>query len=114
MRDAILAHELLAQRQVTRSAAPLAAYRLAVASTLMQDDLDATVSRAWQRTLATLRRAGARIEEINLTEISQLQPFRPPAASRRLRVTPGIATCLNATAAAYDPRVQAASSAAPA
>src|SRR5512140_4003267 len=28
VRDAMLAHELLAQRQVTRSAAPLAAYRL--------------------------------------------------------------------------------------
>src|SRR5512133_375918 len=58
VRDAMLAHELLAQRQVTRSSAPLAAYRLAVARTLMQDELDDTVSRAWQRTLATLRRAG--------------------------------------------------------
>ena len=41
VRDAIIVHEILAARTVTRSHAPLPAYRLAVVRQLMQDDLDA-------------------------------------------------------------------------
>jgi aspartyl-tRNA(Asn)/glutamyl-tRNA(Gln) amidotransferase subunit A len=40
VRDAILAHEILAARTVTRSPAPLSAYRLAVARTVMLDALE--------------------------------------------------------------------------
>ncbi|HEY5580732.1 MAG TPA: amidase [Rhodoferax sp.] len=105
VRDAILAHEVLAQRQVTRSSAPLAAYRLAVAGTLMQDDLDATVSRAWQRTLATLRRAGARIEEVNLTEISQLQSIQAAGSFAAAESYVWHRRLLERNTAAYDPRV---------
>lgn len=105
VRDAMLAHELLAQRQVTRSAAPLAAYRLAVASTLMQDKLDATVSRAWQRTLATLRRAGARIEEIALTEINQLPLIQAAGSLAAAESYAWHRQLLERHAAAYDPRV---------
>jgi len=72
VRDAILAHEVLADRAVTRSAAPLAGYRLAVAGTTMLDGLDPTVARAFQRSLDRLRAAGARIEDIPLTEIREL------------------------------------------
>jgi aspartyl-tRNA(Asn)/glutamyl-tRNA(Gln) amidotransferase subunit A len=75
--DAILAHELLAQRQVTRSTAPLGAYRLGVVHTLMLDGLDATVSRAWQRCLNSM----------NSSTFRQLVAFRPP------RATPGITIC---------------------
>ncbi|MFT6590309.1 MAG: aspartyl-tRNA(Asn)/glutamyl-tRNA(Gln) amidotransferase subunit A [Rhodoferax sp.] len=70
--DALLTHELLAQRRVTRSPAPLRAYRLGVATSLMLDGLDSTVNRAWQRTLETLRKAGACIEELKLAEIDEL------------------------------------------
>ncbi|MEO7548074.1 MAG: amidase family protein, partial [Ramlibacter sp.] len=66
VRDAIVAHEVLAGRTVTRSAAPLAGYRLAVAGITMLDGLDATVARAFERSLDVLRAAGARIEEIAL------------------------------------------------
>jgi len=105
VRDAMLAHELLAQRQVTRSAAPLAAYRLAVARTLMQDDLDDTVSRAWQRTLATLRRAGAQIKEIALTEIGQLQSIQAAGSFAAAESYVWHRQLLERNAAAYDPRV---------
>jgi len=105
VRDAILAHELLAQRRVTRSSAPLAAYRLAVASTVMQDDLDTTVSRAWQRTLATLRRAGAQIEEIALTEIGQLQSIQAAGSFAAAESYVWHRQLLERHAAAYDPRV---------
>ena len=70
--DAVVAHEILAQRVVTRSAAPLSVYRVAVARTMMQDGLDTTVARAWQRALERLRAGGALIEEIDLTELAEL------------------------------------------
>jgi aspartyl-tRNA(Asn)/glutamyl-tRNA(Gln) amidotransferase subunit A len=60
VRDAITVHELLAARTVTRSSAPLSAYRLAVATTAMLDGMDATVAAAFERTLqsaASRRRA---------------------------------------------------------
>ena len=50
VRDAIVAHEVLAARRVTRSLAPLSQYRLAVAVHLvLLDGLDTTVARAFER-----------------------------------------------------------------
>jgi len=72
VRDAVLAHEILAARQVARDDKPLSAYRLAVATTQMQDGLDATVARAFERAIRILRAAGARIEEIPLAAIRDL------------------------------------------
>ncbi len=72
VRDAVLAHEILAASQVARDARPLAAYRLAVATTQMLDGIDATVAAAFQRTLGRLHDAGARIEEIPLAQIRDL------------------------------------------
>src|SRR6218665_79011 len=46
VRDAIVAHEVLAARHVARSQAPLSEYRLALVSTWFLDDMDATVARA--------------------------------------------------------------------
>ena len=74
--DAMLVHEILAQRRVVRSAAPLSAYRLGVANTVMLDGMDTTVAQAWHRTLTVLRRAGARIEDIALSEINELQQIQ--------------------------------------
>ncbi len=72
VRDAILAHEILAACRVPRSPAPLAAYRLAVPQTLMLDGLEPAVARAFERALALLRAAGARIEMIDLPELGEL------------------------------------------
>ena len=105
--DAILAHEVLAQRRVTRSTAPLGAYHLAVANTLMLDDLDVTVARAWQRTLGTLRKAGARIEELALPELNELRQIQ---AAGNLSAAESFAWhrhLLQDKAASYDPRVLA-------
>ncbi len=105
--DAMLAHEILAQRRVTRSAAPLGAYRLAVASTLMLDSLDVTVTRAWQRTLDTLRQAGARIDELPLTELNELRQIQ---AAGNLSAAESFAwhrRLMQDKAASYDPRVLA-------
>jgi len=72
VRDAIVAHELLAARSVTRGCVPLAGYRLAVARTTMLDGLDPAVAGAFERSLKTLRDAGAHIQEIPLAEIGEL------------------------------------------
>ena len=70
--DAIVAHEILAARMVTRSMAPLPAYRLAVVRQLMQDEMDPVVDQAWQRTLGQLRASGASIAEIDMPELDEL------------------------------------------
>lgn len=103
--DAMLAHELLAQRRVTRSNAPLGAYRLGVASTLMLDGLDATVSRAWQRTLATLRKAGARIDDTALRELDELQAMQATGGFSAAESYTWHRHWLARRAADYDPRV---------
>ncbi len=72
VRDAIIAHEVLAARTVVRSAAPLRSYRLAVVGTTMQDGLDPTVAQAFERTLQQLRSAGAQIDTLPLRELSEL------------------------------------------
>ncbi len=72
VRDAILAHEILAQRQVVRSAAPLSSYRLAVAHSGFLDSLDHTVAQAFERSLRRLRDAGATLVDIPLEEVREL------------------------------------------
>ena len=72
VRDAILVHEILAAREVAVTQAPLAALRLAVPRTVMLGGLDATVGRSFDRALACLSAAGARIETIELPLLDEL------------------------------------------
>ena len=103
--DAITMHEILGQREVVLDTRPLSAWRLAVPRTLMLDALDATVGGAFERTLRTLRAAGARIDEVALPEFGEIAAinagggFSPPEswAWHRQRMAE--------RAAGYDPRV---------
>lgn len=72
VRDAILAHGVLAGGPVVPDGRPLSALRLAVPSTVMLDGLDDTVARAFARALGTLREAGATLDEIALPQIGEL------------------------------------------
>ena len=103
--DAIVAHEILAARRVTKSAAPLSAYRLAVARTTMQDGLDATVARAWQRALDCLRLQGARIVEIALLELGELAAINSSGGFSAAESFAWHRVLLQQKSAAYDPRV---------
>ena len=107
VRDALLAHEILAARAVPRHDKPLATYRLAVATTVMLDGMEPAVARAFERTVNKLRAAGAQIEEVALPELGELTAINAtggfsPAESyhwhRRLIEKDG---------ARYDPRVLA-------
>ena len=102
VRDAILAHQILANRRVTRSLAPLSQYRLAIPSTMFLDGMDATVAHAFERSVSELRAAGATIDTIDLPAVAD-QPsygFAAPEAYAWHRAL------LQQSAHRYDPRVR--------
>lgn len=105
VRDAMVAHEVLAARRVVRSNAPLSSYRLAVATTGMLDALDATVARAFARTLQRLRAAGARIEEVPLAAIRELGAIQSTGGFSAAESYRWHRPLLEHHAGEYDPRV---------
>lgn len=105
--DAILAHEILAQRTVTRAVVPLAGYRIAVARTQMLDGLDATVARAFDRALQRMRDAGAHVEEIPLGEIGDLATIQATGGFSAAESYAWHCGLLARRGEAYDPRVRA-------
>lgn len=104
-RDAALVHSILSSRVVVRSAAPVAAYRLAVVKRLMQDDLDPVVDAAFNRTLSQLRHAGARIDEIDLPELADLPSIQSTGGLSAAESHAWHRHLIQKDAAAYDPRV---------
>ena len=106
VRDAIVAHEVLADRQVVRDVRPLSGYKLAVARTQMQDGLDATVARAFERTLRTLRDAGARIDEIPLAQIQDLGALQSTGGFSAAESYAWHRQLLARAGDRYDPRVR--------
>lgn len=105
VRDAVLLHELLSDRVVRRYRRPITALHFAVPMTLMLEGLDATVRKAFDRSIAGLRAAGARIDEIALTPLAEVA---------RINATGGFSPAeawvwhrhrLATHEAAYDPRV---------
>jgi amidase/aspartyl-tRNA(Asn)/glutamyl-tRNA(Gln) amidotransferase subunit A len=72
VRDAVVVHEVLAARTAHVDHRPLDAFRFAVPQTLVLDGLDATVARAFERTLATLSAAGAQIATIALAPLGEV------------------------------------------
>ncbi|RYF43147.1 MAG: amidase, partial [Comamonadaceae bacterium] len=106
VRDAIVAHEVMAGRTVTRSHAPLAGYRLAVASTTMLDGLDAAVARAFEHSLERLRAAGAHIEEIPLAGIRELGAIQSTGGFSAAESYAWHQRMLAERGEAYDPRVR--------
>ena len=107
VRDAITVHEVLAARTVTRSGAPLSGYRLAVAQTAMLDGLDATVATAFERTLKTLRGAGARIVDLPLTQIQDLGTIQSTGGFSAAESYAWHRELLARRGDNYDPRVRA-------
>jgi aspartyl-tRNA(Asn)/glutamyl-tRNA(Gln) amidotransferase subunit A len=106
VRDAVLVHEILAQRQVTRSTAPLAAYRLAVPQAQMLDGADAVVARAFERTLGQLRAAGAQLEEIPLAQLHALGTIQATGGFSAAESFAWHRGLLQDRGDGYDPRVR--------
>lgn len=106
VRDAILAHEILAARTVARTAKPLAACRFAVPRTTMLDAMDSTVAGAFDHALAALSAEGARVEEIDLPAIADLATLQATGGFSAAESYAWHRTLLERGAAEYDPRVR--------
>ncbi len=105
VRDAITAHEILAARRVTAGNAPLAAYRLAVVRNAFFDGIEPAVAAAFERTLNTLRAAGARIQDIELPELAELATLNATGGFSAAEAHAWHRLLLERSGAGYDPRV---------
>ena len=105
VRDAITAHEILAARRVTAGTAPLSAYRLAVVKDLFFDEIEPAVARAFERTIRTLRAAGARIDELALPELANLRSINATGGFSAAEAYAWHRLLLERSGAGYDPRV---------
>lgn len=105
VRDAVLLHEVLAQRIVQRSGHGLSAMRFAVPTTTMLDALDPAVSKAFERSIATLRSAGAHIENIALPELAELSTIQSTGGFSAAESWAWHRKLLSSREAEYDPRV---------
>lgn len=105
VRDAVLMHELLAQRTVVLPRKPLQAMRFGVPTTLMLDGLVPSVAQAFERALHDLRAAGARIEELPLPEIGDLANVNATGGFSAAEAWAWHRARLATQADHYDPRV---------
>ncbi|MGP1683378.1 MAG: amidase, partial [Giesbergeria sp.] len=105
VRDAVVVHEILAARRVTRSPAPLSAWRLAVPGGVFLEGLDAPVRTAFERSIAQLRRAGAKIQELALPQAEALSGLQVRGSFAAAESFAWHRRRLANQAAAYDPRV---------
>ena len=98
--DAVLSGQALSVRQ--RSVKGL---RLAVPTTLMQDELDADVSKAFAHTLSRLSAAGALIDEVAWSELSEIATLNAPGGFSPVEAYAAHRHRLAADGARFDQRV---------
>ncbi len=72
VRDAVTLHAILSDSKVELTRRPIESLRLAVPTTLMLEGLEPSVARNFERALKLLSHAGARIETIQLPELTEL------------------------------------------
>ncbi|WP_427912514.1 amidase [Ramlibacter sp. MMS24-I3-19] len=106
VRDAIVAHEVLAARKVALRGKPLKQARFAVARTQMLDGLEPAVAQAFEAAVGTLRDAGAQVEEIALDAISDLGTIQSTGGFSAAESFAWHRQLLAAKGDGYDPRVR--------
>lgn len=87
--------------------ARLAGLRLGVLGTLVQDGMDSTVAGAFQRALATLSSAGARVEAFEAPEFLDLDTINAKGGLSNAEAWHWHRPLLETSGALYDPRVAA-------
>ncbi len=105
VRDAVLLHEALAARSVVLARRPTASLRFGVPSTLMLEALEPEVASAFERSLRTLRDAGAHVEEIALPTLAELATLNAAGGFPAAESWAWHRRHLAAGAERYDPRV---------
>jgi amidase/aspartyl-tRNA(Asn)/glutamyl-tRNA(Gln) amidotransferase subunit A len=103
--DAVLMHEILAQRAVQIDTRPLAGWRLGVPHTLLLDGLEAAVAHAFERALQTLRTCGACIEELSLSELADAAALQAGGGFAAAESWAWHRQRLTTRSTHYDPRV---------
>lgn len=106
VRDAVLAHEVLAARRVRHNPVPLSGWRLAVPEALFLQSLDGHVADVFARTLQTLRRAGAHITEIALPETTDVLALQTGGGLTAAESYAWHRQLLSQHGPQYDPRVR--------
>ncbi|MDD2609117.1 MAG: amidase [Giesbergeria sp.] len=106
VRDAVLVHEVLAARRVRHNPMPLSGWRLAVPETLFLQDLDRHVAAVFERTLHTLRRAGAKIDELRLPETAAVVQLQAGGGLPAAESYAWHRQLLQQRGAQYDPRIR--------
>jgi Asp-tRNA(Asn)/Glu-tRNA(Gln) amidotransferase A subunit family amidase len=91
VRDAVTLHAILSGSKVELTRRPIESLRLAVPTTLMLEGLEPSVARNFERALKLLSHAGARIETIQLPELTELAAINSQGDSRPPNRGPGIA-----------------------
>ena len=104
VRDAVLMHEVLADRCVPRAQRPLKARRFGVPTRLLEG-MDAAVSANFQRAIAEMRKAGAQVEEIPLPELDELAAINASGGFSAAESWAWHRALLSQRQAEYDPRV---------
>ncbi|WOB10686.1 amidase [Piscinibacter gummiphilus] len=104
VRDAVLLHEVLAARRVSLPGRPVSALRLAVPTSQLEG-LDDNVARAFERSLGTLRQAGAQIETLALPELAELTAINATGGFSAAESWAWHRQLLSQRQADYDPRV---------
>lgn len=104
VRDAVVLHEVLAARQVSLAQRPLSTLHLGVPARLL-DGMDTTVANAFQRTLNALRRTGAHIEDIPLSELDELASINATGGFSAAESWAWHRSLIAQRQADYDPRV---------
>ncbi|MGZ8261073.1 MAG: amidase [Caldimonas sp.] len=105
VRDAVVVHELLAARSVRLERRALGGRRFAVPTTVVLDGLDDTVARAFERSLAALSAAGARIDEIALAPLAEVASINATGGFSPAEAWAFHRRWLADREADYDPRV---------
>ncbi|HZY18185.1 MAG TPA: amidase [Ramlibacter sp.] len=106
VRDAVLAHEILANRRVALPGKPLQQCRFAVARTQLLDGLDLPVAQAFETALRILRNAGARIDEIGLESVRDLGTIQSTGGFSAAESYAWHRALLADKGDGYDPRVR--------
>lgn len=105
VRDAVVLHEVLAQRTVHRTSRPLRAWRFGVPQRSMLEALEAPVAHAFDAALERLSRTGAAIEEVDLPELDELAGLQATGGFSAAESWAWHRQWLAARRHEYDPRV---------
>lgn len=103
--DCLIVDGVLAGMPLQALPRPLDGVRLAVPRTLVLEGLDATVARAFERSLAVLAAAGARLVDLPMTELAEVAGLNAPGGFSAVEAWATHREAMRERRDAFDPRV---------